>query len=439
MNHPRQRGGKSNRGRPGGSPNTQWVPCNKKVDTSSTSRDNSSCTDGSPENVGRKVSEDSTGNEQLSNSERHQHIGELTANSVPEVHQDRFSMVDPSARKGQGSCSNSWVSVKGSAGNERPSSAQRHQSPKIPSSLLSGGSSLPIDVSPLSVRVSEADNLCNTGNHQNVPAKPENKLPGVKLDICKVKSAGTVILKPSVYAKNREIRKASLQKSSEILRPGMVLLKNHINHADQMKIIKVCRDLGLGAGGFYKPCFENGGKMNLQMMCLGMNWDPERKVYDYRRSVDDAIPPGIPDEFKQIVKRAVTESHALIKEKHKKCNPEDVIPSMQPDMCIINFYSKTGTLGLHQDKDETKESLDKGLPVVSISIGDSAEFLYGEHGDVEGANKVILESGDVLIFGGKSRHIFHGVKSILPDTAPKALVAEANLRPGRLNLTFRKY
>ncbi|RZC82503.1 hypothetical protein C5167_045288 [Papaver somniferum] len=460
MNHPRQRGGKSNRGRPGGWQNTQWVPCNKKVDTSSTSKDNSSSTDGSPlyvetrpEDAGRKVSEDSAGIEQLSNSERHQHTRDFNANSVPEVHHDdghghdRFSMVDPSATKGKGSCSNSWDSLKDSAGNERPSSAKRHQSPKAPSSLLSDGSSLPIDVSSFSVHVSEADNLYNTGNHQNGPdgnhqngpEKPENKIPGVRLDICKVKSAGAVTLKPSVYAKNREIRKASLQKSSEILRPGMVLLKNHINHAEQMKIIKVCRDLGLGAGGFYKPCFGNGGKMNLQMMCLGMDWDPERKVYDYRRSVDDAIPPSVPDEFKQIVKRAVTESHALIKEKHKKCNPADVIPSMQPDICIINFYSKTGTLGLHQDKDETEESLDKGLPVVSISIGDSAEFLYGEHGDVEGANKVILESGDVLIFGGKSRHIFHGVKSILPDTAPKALVAEANLRPGRLNLTFRKY
>ncbi|KAI3840863.1 hypothetical protein MKX03_009991 [Papaver bracteatum] len=418
MNHPSQRGGKSNRGRPGvsPSPNTQWVPCNKKVDTSSTGRDNSSCTDGSPlhgettpENVGRKVSEDS---EQLSNSERHQHIGGLTANSVPEVHH------------GQGSCSNSWDSLKGSSGNERLSSAKRHQSPKTTS---------------FSVRVSEADNFCNTENHQNVPEKPENEIPGVRLDICKVKSAGVVALKPSVFAKNREKQKASLQKIYEILRPGMVLLKNHINHADQTKIIKVCRDLGLGAGGFYRPCFENGGKMNLQMMCLGMNWDCESKVYDSRRSVDDAIPPGIPDEFKQIVKRAVTESHALIKEKHKKCNPEDVIPSMQPDICIINFYSKTGTLGLHQDKGETEESLDKGFPVVSISIGDSAEFLYGDHRDVEGANRVILESGDVLIFGGKSRHIFHGVKSILPDTAPKALVAEANLRPGRLNLTFRKY
>lgn len=92
-----------------------------------------------------------------------------------------------------------------------------------------------------------------------------------------------------------------------------------------------------------------------------------------------------------------------------------------------------------QDRDETKESLHKGLPVVSFSLGDSAEFLYGTNRDVASACKVLLESGDVLIFGGKSRLIFHGVSSILPNTAPKQLVDEARLRPGRLNLTFRRY
>ncbi|KAG8380195.1 hypothetical protein BUALT_Bualt07G0168200 [Buddleja alternifolia] len=112
---------------------------------------------------------------------------------------------------------------------------------------------------------------------------------------------------------------------------------------------------------------------------------------------------------------------------------------MSPNICIINFYSKTGKFGLHQDKDESPESLRKGLPVVSFSIGDSAEFLYGDHRDIEKADKVVLESGDVLIFGGKARNIFHGVDSIVPDTAPKALLEETYVKPGRLNLTFREY
>lgn len=77
--------------------------------------------------------------------------------------------------------------------------------------------------------------------------------------------------------------------------------------------------------------------------------------------------------------------------------------------------------------------------MVSISLGDSAEFLFGDQSDIDKADKVELESGDVLIFGGESRHIFHGVSSIIPRTAPYRLLEETDLRPGRLNLTFREY
>lgn len=92
-----------------------------------------------------------------------------------------------------------------------------------------------------------------------------------------------------------------------------------------------------------------------------------------------------------------------------------------------------------QDKDESLESLNRGLPVVSLSIGESAEFLYNDHRDTESAKKIMLESGDILIFGGESRHIFHGVTAIKSGTAPMTLLEETNMRPGRLNLTFREY
>jgi alkylated DNA repair dioxygenase AlkB len=72
-------------------------------------------------------------------------------------------------------------------------------------------------------------------------------------------------------------------------------------------------------------------------------------------------------------------------------------------------------------------------------LGDTAEFLYGDARDEAKASKVKLESGDVLIFGGQSRHIFHGVSTITPKTAPTYVTEEAKLRPGRLNLTFRQY
>lgn len=109
----------------------------------------------------------------------------------------------------------------------------------------------------------------------------------------------------------------------------------------------------------------------------------------------------------------------------------------QSDQGLLDM--KSGDIVEMQDRDESEESLRKGLPVVSFSIGDSAEFLYGDQRDIVKAEKVLLESGDVLIFGGKSRHIFHGIPSILQDTAPKALLEESRLRTGRLNLTFREY
>ncbi|OAY66851.1 Alpha-ketoglutarate-dependent dioxygenase abh1 [Ananas comosus] len=223
------------------------------------------------------------------------------------------------------------------------------------------------------------------------------------------------------------------------LRSGMVLLKNFLDHHNQVKIIQKCRDLGIGSGGFYRPRFRDGAKLHLWMMCLGMNWDAESRLYQDERLIDGAKAPNIPQEFSDLVDKAIHASHDFLREKYKNINVEAEVPKMSPEICIVNFYSNYGRLGLHQDRDETKESLHKGLPVVSFSLGDSAEFLYGTNRDVASACKVLLESGDVLIFGGKSRLTFHGVSSILPSTAPKQLVDEASLRPGRLNLTFRQY
>ncbi|KAF7843636.1 Alkylated DNA repair protein AlkB [Senna tora] len=262
-------------------------------------------------------------------------------------------------------------------------------------------------------------------------------------DICPPKKPGMVVLKPPLLVKNRERRNETKRNmdsiSGTVLRPGMVLLKGYISSSDQVKIVKRCRDLGLGCGGFYQPGYREGTKLHLKMMCMGKNWDPQTSEYGDHRPIDGAKPPNIPVEFHQITEKAIRESHILIEQDSKTRNPEKILPWMSPNICIVNFYSQHGRLGLHQDKDESEESLRQGLPVVSFSIGDSADFLYGDERDVEKAQKVVLESGDVLIFGGKSRHVFHGVTVIHPNTAPKLLLEGTNLRPGRLNLTFRQY
>ena len=110
--------------------------------------------------------------------------------------------------------------------------------------------------------------------------------------------------------------------------------------------MKKCRELGIGPGGFYQPGYQDGAKLRLQMMCLGLDWDPQTRKYGDRRTIDGARPPGIPNEFSLLVKRAIQEAHAHIKEELSRA--EEILPSMTPDICIANFYTTTGRLGLHQ-------------------------------------------------------------------------------------------
>lgn len=288
------------------------------------------------------------------------------------------------------------------------------------------------------IKLRESTNVSDTTDSKD-------KKPSVNLDpfdICPPKSGG-IMLNPSLLVKNREkrneIKRAMEGNSGIVLRPGMVHLKSGISLRDQVKIVKRCRDLGIGAGGFYQPGYREGGKLHLKMMCLGKNWDPDSSTYGDVRPFDDTKPPNLPDEFYQLVEKAIKDSYAIMGKDSTIKYPERVLPWMKPNICIVNFYSQNGRLGLHQDRDESQASLEKGLPVVSFSIGDSAEFLFGDHSDIDQAEKVTLQSGDILIFGGKSRHVFHGVTAIHPNTAPKALLEATNLLPGRLNLTFRQY
>ncbi|KAH6831730.1 hypothetical protein C2S53_008473 [Perilla frutescens var. hirtella] len=270
---------------------------------------------------------------------------------------------------------------------------------------------------------------------------PDSQHDGDSFDICKDRVGSVVALKTPLHLKNKALRneKRLMQGDNiQIFGPGMILLKGYLSLKDQVKLVKSCRDLGRGPGGFYQPGYCDGAKLHLKMMCLGKNWDPETSSYGDKRPIDQAKPPPIPNEFQRLVKEAIQECHRYL-ESDKGANARNILPPMSPNICIINFYTRTGKLGLHQDKDESPESLWKGLPVVSFSLGDTAEFLFGDNGDVDKAHKVELKSGDVLIFGGKSRHIFHGVSKILAETAPAVLLEETRLKPGRLNLTFREH
>ena len=94
----------------------------------------------------------------------------------------------------------------------------------------------------------------------------------------------------------------------------------------------------------------------------------------------------------------------------------------------------TGPWGGHLDLVERVAAPAAGHPVVSVSIGDAARFLFGGLRRRDPVDAIRLESGDAFVFGGPARLRYHGVSRIVPGTAPPALGIE-----GRFNLTFRQY
>ncbi len=101
---------------------------------------------------------------------------------------------------------------------------------------------------------------------------------------------------------------------------------------------------------------------------------------------------------------------------------------LPPEACLINWYEPAARMGLHQDRDEH----DLGAPVVSISLGDTALFRIGGRERKDPSHSLRLNSGDVIVLGGMSRLVFHGIDRIYPG--PSTLLGT----PGRINLTLRR-
>jgi alkylated DNA repair protein (DNA oxidative demethylase) len=99
-----------------------------------------------------------------------------------------------------------------------------------------------------------------------------------------------------------------------------------------------------------------------------------------------------------------------------------------PDACLINYYGPGARMGLHQDRDEK----DFVHPIVTVCLGDDADFLVGGPKRGDKTVPVVVRSGDVMIMGGASRLYFHGIRKIHPGTSPLPGIN------GRYSLTFRK-
>ena len=201
--------------------------------------------------------------------------------------------------------------------------------------------------------------------------------------------------------------------------PGAVHLERCLSLDDQRALVSQCRALVDGAVPAYVPVVRGGGRMHVRMLCLGRHWNGKTYTYEATRSDFDNLPaPPLPADFIAVARELAALAGM----------------SLAPDLCILNYYDAEGRMGLHQDKDESVRSLEAGLPVVSVSLGDTARFLFGGLRRKDPIEARPLESGDAFVFGGPSRLRYHGVSRIIPNSAPPELELD-----GRFNLTFRQY
>lgn len=196
-------------------------------------------------------------------------------------------------------------------------------------------------------------------------------------------------------------------------------LPHRLSITEQCQVAARCLDIGSRQAGFYTPIVRGGHPMSVRMLCLGRHWNARTYTYeDHRSDIDGLQVPALPQDIAALASRVA----------------KDAGFAVTPDLCIVNWYTESSRMGLHQDKDESSTSLTEGLPVISLSIGDAALFLFGGLRRRDPIEKIRLESGDAFVFGGQARLRYHGVSRILPGTAPAGLPFS-----GRLNLTFRRF
>ena len=201
--------------------------------------------------------------------------------------------------------------------------------------------------------------------------------------------------------------------------PGAFHLSRYLSLEKQRDLLDRCRALIDGDVPGYVPTVRGGGGMHVRMLCLGRHWNGQLYKYEPTRSDFDglAVPP-LPDAFRRLANEIAA----------------SVGMTLDADLCILNYYDAEGRMGVHQDKDESPASLEAGRPVVSVSLGDAARFLFGGLRRRDPVEPIRLESGDAFVFGGPARLRHHGVSRIVPGTAPPELAVA-----GRFNLTFRQY
>jgi alkylated DNA repair protein (DNA oxidative demethylase) len=201
--------------------------------------------------------------------------------------------------------------------------------------------------------------------------------------------------------------------SRESIAEGAVLLRGFAGPAEAV-LVAALRDI-VAQAPFRHMLTPGGHQMSVAMTnCGGAGWVTDRTGYRY-----DALDPetgkpwpAMPPSFRELAGQAADRAG---------------FDGFSPDACLINRYQPGARMSLHQDKDEH----DFGAPIVSVSLGLPAIFLFGGPRRSDRPRRFRLEHGDIAVWGGPARLKFHGV-------APLADGEHALIGRQRINLTFRK-
>jgi DNA oxidative demethylase len=183
------------------------------------------------------------------------------------------------------------------------------------------------------------------------------------------------------------------------------IVKSLLAEIERVKVAAPFRHL-VTPGGF---------RMSVAMTnCGPLGWVSDRNGYRYesRDPLTGQPWPSMPEVFARLAGSASRAAG---------------FPHFNPDACLINRYEPGARLTLHQDKDE----LDFRQPIVSVSLGLPAVFLFGGNTRTEPRRRISLEHGDVVVWGGPARLRHHGVLP-LKDGCHEVLGSQ------RFNLTFRR-
>lgn len=195
--------------------------------------------------------------------------------------------------------------------------------------------------------------------------------------------------------------------------PGALLWKSRLSKEEQSLLLSEVT-ARLTKAPFFGPSMPRTGKpFSVEMSNFGtLGWVSDKKNgyrYEPCHPVTGNAWPDIPPSLLQLWGQLASYPAG-------------------PEACLVNLYRAKARMGLHQDRDE--EALD--APVLSVSLGDDAQFRIGGAKRGDPTSTVVLSSGDVLLFGGPARLCRHGVDRIRAGS--RGIIPGG----GRINLTLRR-